>query len=150
MEDGRAPDCQHPMVLSFEMEPLTDSQSRQETEASGLVIGTSAEGGHYGHLLEPHFLEGVLERLVEIGSILVGTVDEGFLAEPGAGLLTDRIQIADHRRGPQPQARKMVGAGVGGEEWLGGGGQVREPPGPEQRCAGHEHGSVVRHALMVD
>lgn len=138
------------MVLSFEMESLTDSQSCQEAEAAGLVIGPAAEGGHYGHLLEPHFLKGVLERLVEIGSILVGTADEGLLAKPGAGLLTDRIQIADHRHGPQAQARKMVGAGVGSEERLGGGGQIRQPPGPEQRRAGHEHRSVVRHALMVD
>ena len=128
------------MVLAFEMEPFPHPQVREQSEVPHLVIGAAAEGGEHGEVFESELLEGVFEGLVEIGPILVGTEDEGLLAEPGAGSTTDRIQVADDRLGPQPQPRQMVGAGVGSEERLRVRGQVRESPGPTEGRAGHQHG----------
>jgi len=109
------------------------------------VVETAAGGPEDGQPIEAELVKGVLEGLVEIGSILVGTVDHPILPDEGADPGRDGVEIANNGRRPQTDSAEVVGSAVGGEQRIGGGGQRAQLPGPVDGTVGNEKGSGWRH-----
>ncbi len=95
-----AGDGQDHLVGCLEDETLAQCQPRQKPEIAEIVVGATAERSQHDQVCDSELVEGILQRLVEIGPILVGSINHDFFAEPAAGLRADGIEVTDHRCRP--------------------------------------------------
>ncbi len=80
-----AADCEEPVVGSLEDQLLSQCEPCEQAEIPGLVIGAPPEGGKDCDAGGPGLVEGVGQCLVEIGTVLIRSMDEAFFSEPGPG-----------------------------------------------------------------
>jgi len=100
-------------VGRLEDEALAERQSSQEPEIAEIVVGPTPERSEHRQIPDLELVEGIFHRLVEIGPILVGSINDGIFAEPGTGLGADGIEIAYHCSRPEAETREVIGAAVG-------------------------------------